>query len=301
MAAFIMSGPMQALGFVLMFAVLSLYLPYFGILGSLLSSSAIGLVTLRLGWPQGLKLTAMAGLALGAFTLLTQGSLLGLLAASLQWLPIVALASLLATTASWSYVLQALFGLAMLGVVLFHVGVADPYVFWENLINKMMASYPMQAPLAEMDIEEVLQTVAPYLVTFLAIAQGISMMIVLVLSRLWQAQLYNPGGFQEEWRQLRLHTAVGIAFSGLIALTVLYSTPLLISLIIVGLTMFLFQGLALVHGCIALLNVSAKWLLALYLPLLLMPIPMGLLLAVFGMVDTMADFRSYLTQRLTRK
>lgn len=301
MAAFIMSGPMQALGFVLVFAVLSLYLPYFGILGSLLSSSAIGLVTLRLGWLQGLKLTAMAGLALGALTLLTQGSLLGLLAASLQWLPVVALASLLATTASWAYVLQTLFGLAMLGVILFHMGVADPYAFWQNLVSNMTESYRMQAQLAEVDIEKVLQKVAPYLAAFLGMAQGISMIVVLVLARLWQAQLYNPGGFQEEWRQLRLHTIVGVAFSGLILLAVLYSTPLLISLIIVGLTMFLFQGLALVHGCVALLNLNAKWLLALYLPLLLMPIPMGLLLAVFGMVDTMADFRSYLTQRLTRK
>ena len=61
MAAFIMAGPVQASGFVLLFAVLSYFLPML----ELFSNAAIALVTLRLGWKRGVQvgLVASAGLA----------------------------------------------------------------------------------------------------------------------------------------------------------------------------------------------------------------------------------------------
>ena len=57
------------------------------------------------------------------------------------------------------------------------------------------------------------------------------------------------------------------------------------------------QGVALVHGVIAALQQSKAWLLTLYLPLMLLPMQVGILLAAFGIIDAIADFRRQIKAR----
>lgn len=175
MAAFIMSGPLQAIGFALGFALLAMFLPFLG----LLSNAAIGLVALRMGWQRGAMIALAVSMGLGLVALLLQGNAFGSLLASL---------------------LQSL-------------------------------------------------------------------------------------------------VVVAIGLSAIIMLALFNRAALLIDLIFVGLGLFLFQGIALVHSVRAQLNAHRTWLLALYLPLALLPVQTGLLVAVFGIVDTFADFRGYLARR----
>ena len=74
MAKFIMAGPLQAISFVLLFAVLSLVLPML----SLLSNAAIGLVSLRLGWQRGLSIAIPSAAILAGISLIAGADLVSL-------------------------------------------------------------------------------------------------------------------------------------------------------------------------------------------------------------------------------
>jgi hypothetical protein len=130
-----------------------------------------------------------------------------------------------------------------------------------------------------------------------AASMGLVMTLSLMLARHWQAVLYNPGGFKEEMYGLRLHKFAALGLSALIILALFNHSAWLIDLILVGLGMFLFQGIALIHSVRAQLKAHRAWLLALYLPLAFLPVQTSLLVAVVGMVDTFADFRAYLARR----
>ena len=294
MAAFIMSGPLQAIGFALVFALLAMFLPFLG----LLSNAAIGLVTLRMGWQRGTTIALAVSMGIAIVALLLKGNALGSLFSSLvQSLLIVALAIYLARTASWSKLMQVIFGLAAGLVVIFHLSVADPVSFWKNALQALVDIDQLQASLAEIKLDDLLNQVAKYMAGLFAASIGLVLTLSLMLARHWQAALYNPGGFKEEMHGLRLNKFVALGVSVIIMLALFSRSALLIDLILVGLGMFLFQGIALIHSVRAQLSAPRPWLLALYIPLALLPVQTGLLVAVFGMVDTVADFRTYLARR----
>lgn len=294
MAAFIMSGPLQAIGFALGFALLAMFLPFLG----LLSNAAIGLVTLRMGWQRGVMIASVVSFGLGLVALLLQGNVLGSLFSSLiQSLLIVGLALYLARSASWGHLIQVIFGLAAALVVLFHISVTDPVTFWKNTLQALVDWDQLQASLADVNLDDLLNQVAKHMTGLFAASMGLVITLSLMLARHWQAILYNPGGFKEEMYGLRLHRFAALGLSAVIILALFNPAAWLIDLILVGLGMFLFQGIALLHSVRAQLKVHRAWLLVLYLPLALLPVQIGLLVAVFGMVDTLADFRGYLARR----
>lgn len=294
MAAFIMSGPLQAIGFALVFALLAMFLPFLG----LLSNAAVGLVTLRMGWQRGSMIALAVSMGMAIVALLLQGNALGSLFSSLlQYMLIVALAIYLAQTASWSKLIQSIFGLVAGIVVVFHLSVDDPVSFWKNALQALVDIDQLQASLAEIKLDDLINQVAKYMAGLFAASIGLVLTLSLMLARHWQATLYNPGGFKEEMYALRLHKFVALGLSLIIILALFSRSALLIDLILVGLGMFLFQGIMLIHSVREQLNAPRAWLLALYIPLALLPVQTGLLVAVFGMVDTFADFRTYLARK----
>lgn len=294
MAAFIMSGPLQAIGFALGFAMLAMFLPFLG----LLSNAAIGLVTLRMGWQRGVMIASAVSIGLGLVALILQGNVLGSLVSSLvQLLLIVGLAGYLARTASWALLIQVIFGLAAVLVGLFHLSVTDPVSFWKNALQALVDWDQFQAGLPDVNLDDLLNQVAKHMTGLFAASMSLVITLSLMLARHWQAVLYNPGGFKEEIYGLRLHKFAALSLSAIIILGLFNRSAWLIDLILVGLGMFLFQGIALIHSVRAQLKAHRAWLLALYLPLAILPVQTGLLVAVFGMVDTFADFRGYLARR----
>lgn len=294
MAAFIMSGPLQAIGFALGFAMLAMFLPFLG----LLSNAAIGLVTLRMGWQRGVMIASAVSIGLGLVALILQGNVLGSLVSSLvQLLLIVGLAGYLARTASWALLIQVIFGLAAVLVGLFHLSVTDPVSFWKNALQALVDWDQFQAGLPDVNLDDLLNQAAKHMTGLFAASMSLVITLSLMLARHWQAVLYNPGGFKEEIYGLRLHKFAALSLSAIIILGLFNRSAWLIDLILVGLGMFLFQGIALVHSVRAQLKAHRAWLLALYLPLAILPVQTGLLVAVFGMVDTFADFRGYLARR----
>ncbi|WP_251977845.1 hypothetical protein [Salinicola avicenniae] len=114
----------------------------------------------------------------------------------------------------------------------------------------------------------------------------------LALARSWQAGLYNPGGFRDEFYALKLSRKQLLLLVGVTALGMVFAVPAAGLLAWVPL---LIAGVALVHGFIGLKGMSGFWLVGFY-ALLLTTWPTILIVLLLALVDTFADFRARLTR-----
>ena len=114
----------------------------------------------------------------------------------------------------------------------------------------------------------------------------------LALARSWQAGLYNPGGFREEFHALRLSAKELLLLVGVGILGLVFAMPMATMLVWVPL---LVAGVALVHGWIGMKGMSGFWLVGFY-ALLLTTWPTILIVLLLAVVDTFADFRARLAR-----
>ena len=191
LAEFIMRGRWQALGV----AVLGSGSLLFG----WVSAAAIALVTLRNGSASGGWLTLWAILPAMIIAAISgdTGSVLLLLGT-------FSLAVILRESVSLSLAVMASVPLALLGgaaLTLFNG------VFLQELVatfNQALAQFEQELAQGEA-AEMVFNGVSvPQVAALLATGNAVIALLSLILGRYWQASLYNPGGFGEEFRALRL-------------------------------------------------------------------------------------------------
>jgi len=109
------------------------------------------------------------------------------------------------------------------------------------------------------------------------------------IGRFWQAQLFNTGGFQQEFHSLRLGKEAVIAFAISIGLSVVFSLSLF-AIIASALTfVFFIQGLSVLHCITKQRGLSRNWLIGMY-AILWMPLTM-ILLSILGMADNFFRLR----------
>ncbi len=283
-----MAGRLQAAIFVVISSILSLLIPPL----SLFNNAAIGLITLRQGWQQGALFALLGSVVIAAISvLLKQGFGSGLFAGLSSLIPMVVIASVLAMTRSWDKTLQLVLLLGCGGILLFHLIYPDAASFWQPLLEKFRPALQQVYGVSDSKIEEYLSQATNWATGTFAATFSLFAILSLVIARNWQARLYNPGGFGEEFRQIRIGKPAAIAFIVAMALAVLTGSQLPVELIMVGITVFLFQGLSLAHGIVKQLNLNSAWLLGLYALMFLLLIQMIVLLATFGLIDNFADFR----------
>ena len=133
-----------------------------------------------------------------------------------------------------------------------------------------------------------------------AAAFAIIATLSLIIARNWQARLYNPGGFGEEFRQIAIGKQASIALIVGIAIAVVTANHLIIELIMVGVAVFMFQGLSLAHALVKQLELHIGWLIGLYVLMLLLLVQMIVLLATFGIIDNFVNFRQLLATKTKR-
>ena len=113
--------------------------------------------------------------------------------------------------------------------------------------------------------------------------------LCLLLARYWQAALYNPGGFGDEFRQLRFTplaaTLLGIAAAGISGLGPEYRTWAVIVLLPLN-----FAGIALVHARVRSRGQGSGWLFAFYTAWLILD-PVKLMVVFAAIADSWFDFR----------
>jgi hypothetical protein len=294
LAKAIIAGRFQAALVAVVFAVLALFLPPF----SLISGGAIGLVTLRLGWQQGLSVAGLGILALAALSLLVGDPMIGVAYGMSQWLPVVLLALLLRHNSSWTVTFQMAVGVLAVMVLLAHVVIPDLGAHWQSLLGQVLEPMLKQAGSEQAaDLKKIVQEVSGVMTGVLAVSILMSSILALFLARAWQAQLFNPGGFGEEFRALRLGNWLALAGIILFALSVVMKQHNLQELAILFLVPFMFQGLAVMHE----LNRKFQWhaaiLIIMYvLMFIALPQMMAMLIAM-GLIDSFADFRRRLNPK----
>ena len=288
MAGFIMAGRMQAAVFVIASTLLTLVMPPFLVF----SNAAIALITLRKGWQQGIvfALIATATLIILGVTR-NQGIGSGLLAGLVTWLPIVVVASVLAITNSWEKTLQLILLVAIVGVLVFHLIHSDTVAFWIQVLEPVKPLLQSGYDFSDTKIDEAINNVSQWLTGAFTAGIALIAIISLIIARNWQAILYNPGGFGEEFRQIRLGKQVTIGLLVGIAIAVLTKSQMMTELIMVTLAVFMFQGISLVHAIVKQREMGQGWLIAFYVLMLLLLIQMIVLLASFGIIDNFVNFR----------
>lgn len=198
------------------------------------------------------------------------------------------LASVLRYSASWAYVLVASLVAAVVSMPILASYLQDVMMAFAEAGIQLEA----QQKLPENVDKELLQTLME------GVLGAVHMAILLacvVLARWWQAALFNPGGFQTEFHQLRLPLwltgTLALAVFGLSNVTDMTQWLFVLSIPL------LFAGLALVHGLVEQLKLSQAWLFAIYLALLLSSAVVFTILALLATLDSVFTLRQRLPVR----
>ncbi len=295
LATYIMRGRMQATLVVVGFMGLALLFPMF----SYISGAAIGLVALRLGWREAAQVGAMAVVAISAIAWIAlQEPAAGLVFAGIVWLPVLALALVLRNTTSWSTTLNVAVGIGLLGVALFYAVVADPAAWWRDTvvtgIQQQVVDRAGLTPEQASSWRDTLDQMANVMTGIVCAAFVFGAVLSLLLARWWQAQLYNPGGFQSEFHHLRLGRPLAIAVMILMTVSLLPLDnvgALGRDMVMVVLLMYMLQGLAVVHAIVAKRGASKAWLVVTYILLAIALPQVAMILAVAGLMDTWLNLR----------
>lgn len=295
LATYIMRGRMQATLVVVGFMGLAMLFPML----SYISGAAVGLVALRLGWREAALVGGFALAVISAVAAIAlQEPATGLVFASMVWMPVLALALVLRRTSSWSITLNVAVAIGLAGVLLFYAAVDEPAAWWRDTvvaaIQEQVIDRAGLSPEQASEWRDTLEQMATVMTGIVCAAFVFSAVLSLLLARWWQAQLYNPGGFQSEFHRLRLGRPLALGVLALMAASLL-SLGVLSSIcrdmVMVVLLIYMLQGLAVIHAVVAKRKASNAWLVATYILLAIALPQVAMLLAVAGLMDTWLNLR----------
>ncbi|MFB8829850.1 hypothetical protein ACE0DR_12150 [Azotobacter sp. CWF10] len=256
-----------------------------------LSAAAGSLVLLRRGLGDTFGIVALALLPAAAWWYFGEPRTLLLLLGTLG------LAQLLRSSVSWRLVLMGsvLAGLAyalVLGEVF-----RTPIEAMAGELQKLMPQVLQSArPLSADEQARLGALLVPVLTGLLAALLQIVSLLALVLGRYWQSLLYNPGGFADEFRALRLPALWAFALLAGLLLAPNLGAQMAMLAPLCSVPLF-FAGIALIHGLVAQGRLGRFWLVGLYVTLLLFMQLTYPLLMVLAIVDSLIDFRGRQTPR----
>ncbi len=295
LASLVMRGRMPATAVATVLAALSLLILPLG----LLSAAVVTLVALRQGLRESVLVLIGGTLALGALGGLIFGKPLALaLVGLVMWLPAWGLGLLLRSSRSLALTLEIGLWLAA-GLVFGQYLLGDPAAYWAKLLGEFLARSVDSQVMADVDRQQLVAAMAPWMVGGVAAAWFLQQALVLFVARYWQAALYNPGGFRAEFHALRLRRWVLLALPLLLlaALAADRQAGLPAQLVLVLEAGLLVQGVALVHGLVGRLQASLGWLIGFY-SLLVVAFPHSVtLVTIAGYTDGWLDFRTKVRSR----
>ncbi len=287
LAGFVMRGRAQAVLVTVAFAVFSIVIQPL----VYLSGAAVALVTLRLGAGPGLFVTAAASAVVAGLAALSIGNPAYALAFIVGvWAPVWVLGIVLRATINLPVTVLTGAGLALAAVLGMHAMFGDPARFWMQVLDVFLQDAAMTGQMAEFK-----DMLARSMTAMLAMAWLFGMYISLLMGRWWQAMLYNPGGFKEEFLALHIGkwpawAVVGLSIWAMVDKGDMGSLPT--DLAVVSLAPFALAGISFIHAWVEYKNHSAWWLLLIYLPALFLLPQVVFTLALVGLSDSWVDWRS---------
>lgn len=154
---------------------------------------------------------------------------------------------------------------------------------FKQLLAKVELNKQITMPLLEPEHYELL------VANFYSLSLGSMALLALLVARWWQAMLYNPGGFQQEFHQLRLPPLWATGITAL--LLTAGANPLTGSLVLLLTLPILIAGLALVHGGVKSLGAGRRSLSVFYIALFMLGPYLYIPLLVLAVADSFFDFR----------
>jgi len=295
LARLVMAGPGQAVLVVVISAILALFFPPF----AWISGASVALITLHLGPQRGLQIIGLAVLLSGVFFWLVLGApLVALMLALVLWLPLWLEAVLLRQTVSLALAWQLAAGMGL--VMLLVLQYMAPELVTAINHNLAQLFQQMTQQQSEPHLQEAMQNTLHSMQQVMPGLMGagfmMSLQISLMLARSWQAALYNPGGFRQEFTQLRLGRGLAALVTVLLVFVAVTDNLLGSMVLLVFLSLYLLQGLAVTHGLISRFKLNRGWLIGLYLLLFIVPQAM-FLVAIFGLTDAWIDIRQKLNRQ----
>lgn len=248
-----------------------------------ISAAVVALVVMRRGPAEGVSLLLWASLPAMIWVLVPGDPTALVVIAGTGVLALVLRASV-----SWVYTLLA--GV-LIGVLLAEL---MPLLLPELIAEMIKVSKQVLAEMVAELGKEAGQQLEAYLPPlFAGILSSIhlyAMQGCLILARWWQASLYNPGGFREEFHRLMLPKLVALPLLLLMLFGGRLHPQLLGWLPVIGVP-FVVAGIALVHGLVGLKKLTVHWLFAFYMLLVLFGPYLFMLLIGMAFMDSLLDFR----------
>ena len=268
-AEFVMRGRVHAIGASMFCASLPIL--------NMLSSSIVSLVVLHRGGVEGALVLLWAMLPMGVVIYLTGGDPTPVL----TLLATVGLAYVLRVTVSWEITL-------VLAVVFSAISIL---IFESTFTEGLTSLVDIYMGVTQLDsTEQSLETARKVILAVLAMGQAFAMLVFLMLARWWQSQLYNPGGFQTEFHQLRITWGFSTGIVLLLVICYVFNDPLGQWILLLTVPL-LFSGLGMVHWLIGYRKMSVRWLVIFYFLLLVFSEIFYPLVAALALIDSYLDVR----------
>jgi hypothetical protein len=196
---------------------------------------------------------------------------------------------------SLSLALEIAVWLAMLAVAGFYLYRHEPAEMWQRTLNTMfqpMLELP-DAPAEKIKLS--IELLSHYMTGIMAASSVSGLMLGLFLARWWQAALYYPGGFRQEFLALSSRPSVAFGTLVVLALGVLGGgawSEAAWNIAVILLVLYTFIGAAVAHVLLSAVKAGRFLLPAFYI--LLIVIPQTLVpLALIGLGDAWLDLRKH--------
>lgn len=288
-AEYSMKGPIQAWIATILLSIMMVFFSPFG----LLLGAVVALITLRINLLEGFKAMLMATVLCLVINLWVNGSYWPAMVLIMEFiLPVWFMASALRLTNDLSKTLALALLMAGLVVLVFHLLVGEPQLWWQQVFEQYLMPVLEQSQVVlEPGVMATLNDVSEMITLLFSLVMVMIWFSTLLLARWWQATLFYPGKFKADFHQLKLPRNIAV-LAVLIALAgVFFEMSLLQSLTAVLMAGFMFQGLALFHQAVTKRAMSQAWLVGLYVFMFLFPQTI-LILATIGLSDTWLDVRN---------
>lgn len=297
LARYTLKGPYQATAIVGLLAIVAVFvIPVLGyslasvvlaFVTNLLAVMLVGLIILTQGSAAGLKVIAIAALALSLAAWMGLKSVEpGISMALMQWLPVIVLAQILRSSKSLGLTLLA-------GVLIGLVIIVIQSLVWSELESSWLTQLVQRregAEIQQAEAEQLVQFVRLMLL-FLASTMYLMYILVIFLARWLQAKLAESKGFGQEFRALTLGKPAATAALVVVLAGLWLQYAWLVSFAFVVVIAFMFQGIAVVHSRLAEKKNTTGLFVLFYVLLVFTWQITGILTAITGIIDNWLDFR----------
>jgi hypothetical protein len=276
LAEFIMRGRVQAATA----ALLGAFVPF-------VSPGTVALVSLRRGGLDGFYVIAWAMLPVIVMTVVNPETLPVAFYSLCVLVAVVGGSLVLRSQSAWSVSVLGLVVLSATSGFVFAVTFPEFNTQLVAEFNRIQEEAQAQLQTGRTGAVEKVPMTTILIAGLMAALVAFNAVLALVIGRWWQAMLYNPGGFREEFHEFRLSRTQSLVCFGSAAICVAQPNWLFWGLL-AALPLFLVCA-AVVHNRLYVKGGGVAWLALFYLVMLFQPF--FLVAVVVGFTDSWVDYR----------